>query len=140
MSIQSVLLPVFILVAMTFVLLGFTGRSRLGALRRGELRIRDIALGQNAWPDAPAKFGRAYENQFELPVLFYVLVVLTLFTRKADLLFVILEWVFVLARVGHAYVHVSSNHVPRRFSIFVFGMVVLALMWLIFAVRIFAGL
>ena len=69
-----------------------------------------------------------------------MLVVLTLFTRKADLLFVILEWIFVLARVGHAYVHVSSNQVPRRFSVFVFGMVVLALMWLIFAVRILAGL
>ena len=140
MSIQSVLLPVFILIAMTFILLVLTGRSRVGALRRGELRIRDIALGQNAWPDAPAKFGRAYQNQLELPFLFYLLVILTLFTRKADLPFVILEWIFVLARIGHAYVHVTSNVLPRRFAVFVFGMVVLALMWLIFAVRILAGL
>ncbi len=140
MPIPAVLLPVFVLVGMTFVLLAFMGRSRAGALKRRELRLSDIALGQNAWPEAPTKFGRAYGNQFELPVLFYVLVLFALLTRKADLLFVIMEWLFVVARLVHATIHVTSNRVPLRFSAFVAGMVVLALMWLIFAVRILAAL
>jgi hypothetical protein len=140
MSIQAVLLPVFVLVALTFILLGLMGRSRLRALKGRELHLRDIALGQNAWPPKPARYGRAYENQFELPMLFYVLVVLAHLTHKADLLFVILAWVFVLARLAHAYIHVTTNHVPRRFAAFLMGMGVLVLMWLIFAIRVLAAL
>ena len=140
MSVQAILLPVFVLICLTFILLGLTGRSRVSALKRGELRIKDIALGQNSWPDGPAKFGRAYENQLELPVLFYALVILAMMTRKADLPFVIMEWLFVVARVLHAAVHVTTNNVRRRFAFFLAGFVILALMWAIFAVRILANL
>ena len=66
-------------------------------------------------------------------MLFYVLTILAIITRQADLLFVVLAWVFVVLRVVHAYVHVTSNHVgargsrPSRPSV-----VVLAVMWVIF--------
>ena len=140
MSVQAILFPVFILIALTLTLLGLTGRTRVGAIKRGQLRIKDIALGQNNWPDAPAKFGRAYQNQLELPVLFYLLVILAMMTRKADLPFVVMEWLFVVARLLHAAVHVTTNNVPRRFGFFVASYAILALMWGIFAVRILANL
>ena len=52
MPIQFVLLPLFVQVALTFVLLFWMGRSRLGAIKRKETRITDVALGQpypNPW-------------------------------------------------------------------------------------------
>jgi len=55
----------------------------------------------------------AYHNQLELPVLFYVLTILVIITRHADFLFVVLAWVFVLLRVAHAAVHVTSNHLGQ---------------------------
>ena len=136
MSVQAVLLPVFVLVFMTAALLFWMGFARVGSLKQGAVRMGDIALGQPNWPPRVIQIGNAYHNQFQLPVLFYVLVALALFTRKADLLFVVMSWLFVLARLGHAFVHVTTNRVPVRFYAFVAGAAVLLLMWIIFAVRI----
>jgi hypothetical protein len=68
-----------------------------------------------------------------------VLTILAVITHKADLLFVVLAWVFVLARLAHAYVHVTSNIVPVRGPVFGLGLFVLLIMWIIFAVRILIG-
>ena len=78
MSVQVVLLPVFVLVGLTFaLLLGMVG-TRRRALVGGETRIRDIALGQPNWPTRATQIGNCYRNQFELPLLFYVLIALAL--------------------------------------------------------------
>lgn len=134
-----ILLPVFVLVLMTFTLLVLMARSRVGALRRGEVKMADIALGQSNWPPRAQQISNCYHNQFQLPVLFYVLVVLAIITRHADYLFVALAWVFVLARIAHAYVHCTSNYVRHRFNAFLVGALVLLVMWIIFAVQILAG-
>jgi hypothetical protein len=136
MSIQSILAPVFVQVALIFFVSFAMAYVRVGLTRRGEVKVRDIALGQPAWPEFAMRLGNNYRNQFELPVLFFVLVVLALITRKADLLFVVMAWIFVLSRLVHAYIHISTNRVSRRFFAFAFGSFVLLLMWLIFAVRI----
>jgi hypothetical protein len=51
----------------------------------------------------------------------------------------VLEWLFVLSRIVHAYIHCTSNIVQWRFRAFGFGMLVLMIMWIIFAVRILVG-
>jgi hypothetical protein len=136
MTVQAVLLPLLVQVTLTLVMLGLTGYSRLASVRRGDTKIKDIALGQPNWPEQVTKFGNSYDNQFQLPVLFYVLVILTWLLRKADLLFVILSWAFVATRLYHAYIHVTSNHVTRRFNAFAAGFIVLAVMWIMFAMHI----
>ena len=140
MSIQAVLLPLFVQVAMTFVLLFWMGRARVATIARGQVKVRDIALGQSAWPERATQIANCFHNQLQLPVLFYLLVVLALFTRKTDLVFVVLSWAFVLLRLLHAFIHVTSNHVPTRFRWFLAGAVVLLVMWLIFAVQLMFGL
>jgi len=115
------------------------GALRVAAVRRGEVRVRDIALGQPNWPPRVQQISNSFTNQFQLPVLFYVLTILALFLRKADLLFVVMAWIFVLLRIVHAAIHVTSNHVGRRFQAFAAGMVVLLLMWIVFAVRVYAA-
>ena len=136
MTIQMVLLPVFVQVALTFGLLFWMAGARRATLTSGQLKVRDIALGQTAWPDRPQQISNSYDSQFQIPVLFYVLVILAWITRQADLLFVVMAWIFVLSRLAHAYIHTTSNHVPTRFRAFAVGMLVLLLMWIIFAVRI----
>ncbi|MBF9195088.1 MAPEG family protein [Microvirga terrestris] len=139
MSISAIILPVLVLVGLTLILLFALGRSRLGVLRAGEVKVGDIALGERNWPKRILQLQNAYHNQFELPVLFYVLVVLALITRKADMLFVVMSWMFVVSRLVHAGIHVTSNKLSRRFMAFVVGVLILAAMWIIFAVRIFAA-
>jgi hypothetical protein len=140
MSIPAVLLPVFVLIALTFALNTWMGYLRTSSVRRGEVKIRDIALGERNWTKQTQQVNNAFHNQFELPVLFYVLVVLALFTRQADLLFVAMSWIFVAMRLLHAYIMVTTNHVPRRAQVHFIGFVVLVLMWIIFAVRILVNI
>jgi hypothetical protein len=140
MSIQAVLLPLFVQVLLTLVLGFWTGRARVAAVRRGDVHPRDIALRQPKWPQRETQIANAYHNQLELPVLFYVLTILAIVTRHADLVFVVLAWVFVLSRLVHAYIHLTSNHLSRRFAAFALGAVVLALMWAIFIARILLGI
>jgi hypothetical protein len=128
MSIQFILLPLFIQVALTF------------ALKRKESRIPDIALGQPNWPPRVQQISNNYHSQFQLPVLFYVLTILAIITRHADFVFVIMAWIFVLTRLLHTYIHTGTNYVPHRFNAFLVGAIILLAMWIIFAVRILLGL
>ncbi len=139
MSIQSVLAPVFVQVAMVMVLGFLMSWRRRVAIKGARLTDADIALGQNAWPARAAQAGNSYSNQFELPVLFFALVPLVLITHKADLVFVMLEWLFVILRIAHAAVHTTSNNLALRGPLFLAGVVVLAIAWALFAVAILAS-
>jgi hypothetical protein len=139
MSIATILLPVFVLVALTFILIFTLGLSRANVIKRGEVRIPDIALGQRVWPVKQQQISNCYDNQFQMPVLFYVLTILAIITRHADYLFVVLAWVFVATRLVHAYIHCTSNYVRYRFFSFAIGLIVLIAMWAIFAAQILAG-
>lgn len=136
MTIPAILLPVFVQVFLTFFLMFWMGRARIAAVRAGEVKVRDIALAQRAWPERVTQVSNAFHNQFELPILFYVLVAFALLTRKADLLFVILSWVYVASRLGHAFVYTTSNAIYARFGMFLVGALALLAMWIIFAIRI----
>jgi hypothetical protein len=141
MTVDAILLPLFVQIFLTFFLMFWMAHTRFGAIRRREVAVPDIALRQPAWPQGPTQIANAFHNQLELPVLFYVLVILALFTRKADTLFVVLSWMFVATRLVHAAIHVTSNDLRARFAAFAAGAVILLIVWIIFALRIFfAGL
>jgi len=136
MSIQMVLLPVLVQIGLTFALLLWMAGARRNALVGGETKIRDIALGQQNWPVRATQIGNCYRNQFELPLLFYTLIALALPLRQADLVIVMLSWVFVLTRFVHAGIFVSSNDLGRRSLAWFAGVLVLLAMWVYFALRI----
>jgi hypothetical protein len=135
MSIQFILLPLFVQVVLTFVLAFWADGARFAAVRPG-----DVARREPNWPKEETKIADAYHNQLELPVLFYVLTILAVITRHADFLFVALAWVFVLLRVAHVAIHLTSNHLGQRFAAFAAGAVVLAIMWAIFIFSILVGI
>ena len=140
MSIGFVLLPLFVQVILTFALYCWMAYYQVTSIRSGVVHPRDVALRQPNWPPRVLQIAIAAHKQLELPLLFYVLTILSIMTRHADFLFVVLSWIFVLSRLGHAFIHVTSNRVPRRGAIFGIGLLVLMIMWLIFIVRILLGL
>jgi hypothetical protein len=136
MSIRFVLLPLFVEVGLTFFLIFWLAPLRVGAVRRGEAKRSDIALREPNWPRRVNQVHYAYLNELELPVLFYVLTLLVVRTPFADLLFVLMAWVFVVLRVLRVLVHVTDNNLARRGSLFAASAIVLLCMWLIFAIRL----
>ncbi|MBS0246804.1 MAG: MAPEG family protein [Proteobacteria bacterium] len=136
MTIKMILLPVFVQVTLTLAVLIWMARSRVAAVKGKAVRVGDVALGQLNWPPRVQQISNNYHSQLQLPVLFYVLTVLAIITRQADLLFVVLAWLFVVSRLIHCYIHTTSNFMLYRFYAFATGMVILLAMWLIFAVKI----
>jgi hypothetical protein len=136
MSVQMVLLPVFVLIFLTFALLIWMAGARRNALVSRETRVKDIALGQQNWPVRTTQVGNCFKNQFELPVLFYILIALALPLRHADNVIVILSWVFVVTRFVHAGIFVTSNDLNYRSLAWFAGVFVLLAMWIYFALRI----
>ena len=139
MTLPMILAPLFVLVLMTLVLGFWVPIVSVPMLRRGEVRPQDVDLRQLNWPRPIQQINNSYTNQFEQPVLFYVLTILAIISKHADLLFVVMAWIYVLVRLAHAYIHVTSNNVNLRGPVFGIGALVLAIMWLIFIVRILAG-
>ena len=118
MSVQMVLLPVFVLVGLAFALL-----LGMASARRRAVSPKDTQVGN------------CFSDQFELPVLFYVLIALALPLRKADLVIVLLSWVFVVALFAHAGIFLTSNNDRQRSLAWYAAVLVLFAMWLYFALR-----
>jgi len=140
MTIPMILAPLFVQVLLTFAVMLGMMYCRTSALQRREVRLEQIALREPNWPLRATQFANAFSNQFELPVLLYVLTILAMMTRHADVLFVVLAWIFVAFRILQAFVHVTSNNVRYRGAFYGVSAIVLLVMWLIFIVKILLGL
>lgn len=134
---QWLLLPAFAHVALVFAVGVRMGRARFDAARRGSVKLRDVAVDNSRWPEDVRKLANNYQNQFEVPVLYYAGLALLLETGMADWVGVALSWVFVASRILHTLVHTGANVVIRRFQVFVFGFAVVAAMWVWFGLRLF---
>ena len=136
MSVQMVLLPVFVQIGLTFALLLWMAGARRQTLVSGETKIKNIALGQPNWPARATQIGNCFKNQFEIPVLFYVLIALALPVRHADFVIVLLSWVFVITRLVHAGIFVSSNDLGQRSIAWFAGVLLLLVMFVYLALKI----
>ena len=141
MPIQFVLLPLFVEVLLTFGVMFGMMYFRTSSLRRGDDAISRTSRCASRTGRARARNSPiAFANQFELPVLFYVLTILSIVTHHADFVFVVLAWIFVVMRVLQAVVHVTSNNVRLRGAFYGVGAMILVIMWVIFIVRIMLAL
>jgi hypothetical protein len=111
MTVQMVLLPVFVLVFLTLGLFFWTGRR--GAASRTD-----------------ASDATSHASQLDL--LFYALIAIGLPLRKIDLALVCLSWVFVVTRFLHTGIYVAGN---SRSQAWLAGALVLLAMWFYFALR-----
>jgi hypothetical protein len=132
MSLQMVLLPVFVQVGLTFFLLLWMVTARTGAAKGRETS----AAGQGKYSGRAGQIGDCFSNQFEIPVLFYFLIALALPLRRADLFIVLMSWVFVVTRFAHAGIFVTTNNIQQRGTAWFAGVLVLLAMWIYFALKL----
>ena len=132
----AVLYPVLAQIILTLLVAGGMAYHRTTLLSSREVKHEDIALDNSRWPARARQFANSYANQFELPVLFYVLCLIAQITRTSDLIFIVLAWIFVVSRIVHAYIHTTSNVVPRRGAVFGIGYIVVVLMTVFLIIRL----
>jgi hypothetical protein len=136
-ELQALLTPVFLHVALIFIVAGIMGRGRRDAVVARDVRLADIALDNRAWPERLRKLSNNYDNQFQQPMLWYSAVALFVATGLADGVAVALSWLYLLARLAHSYIHIGSNYVPHRFYAFLASIAILVALWLWLAFRVY---
>ena len=96
----------------------------------------DAPIDNRAWPLPVLLTSNALSNQFQLPVLFYVLCFILFNIGAVSLLSLILAWSFALSRWVHAYVHVTSNNIPLRLSFFGIGAIALLALFVVTIIQL----
>ena len=115
MSIQMILLPVFVQVGLTFALLLWTRGGR---------------------GNAGARPTEGFLEELGVPMLFYVLIAIAQPIRHADLVIVMLSWVFVVCRFANAGMLVTASGGRAGSAAWLASVLVLLAMWLYFALKI----
>lgn len=129
---KPLFLPILIQVALTFAVW-----LRMYILRIREMKAKHIspqsvstrAKGRAVLVDSAASADN-FMNQFEMPVLFYLAVVLALILMWQDSLLVILSWTYVSLRILHSIIHTTYNNVTHRFHVYFLSCIVLLFMWI----------
>lgn len=114
---SSILWPLLAQIGLTFLLYAWLTLERWRAVQSGAIDYGVFELGREE-PRHIARITRNLSNQFELPVIFYALVVLLVVTEQVTAIDVIAAWAFVAGRVIHTYVQTLTGNVQLRGQVF----------------------
>lgn len=127
---RAIFLPAFAMVVLTLVVWLRMYTTRVAQMKRE--RIHPQAVATSAQAAAKLTDSRAadnFRNLFELPVLFYLALVVAAVCGLVNTTTLALAWLFVLLRVIHSAIHCGYNKVMHRFQAYLAGGVVLWLLW-----------
>jgi len=116
-SASSILWPMLAHIAWVVLLYAWLTYARWVAVKRGEVDYSSFAFNRDE-PAAVARIRLNLANQFELPAIFYALVVLLIALDKVTVFDVIAAWVFVAGRVIHTLVQTLTDNVGLRGNVF----------------------
>jgi hypothetical protein len=131
---QEILYPLFIMVILTFMVICRQFFINLHALKQKDVRLSFFKLFKNDTevPDYLEAARMHYRNMFEIPILFYVLVLFLYLSNSVTELDVLFGWLFVIGRIAHSLVRTFRyDDVLLRFKFFAFSTIILIFHWLL---------
>jgi hypothetical protein len=140
MESRLIFLPALAMAALTFVVWWRMYFLRIGEMTRERIHPQSVAT-------SPAMAARVvdtrgadnFRNLFELPVLFYLALVVAALTGQVNPATVGLAWAFVALRVVHSAIHCTYNKVMHRFYAYLAGGLVLWALWGVLAIGLLRG-
>lgn len=133
-----ILWPVLFQITLTIIAFILLGLRKSKAFKARAVNLRKAALDDSAWSDDVRKVSNNIQNQFQLPVIFYVLCFGFISINGVSINTLVLSWAFVISRLVHLYIHVGSNHVPARSRAFVAGCICLISLCILLAAKLLA--
>src|SRR5690606_22555927 len=128
---KLILLPVFVQILLTSVVMVLMGKRRIRAAKNKEITIAAFkTMNLTGANEQVIATSRNFDNQFQMPMLYLFSVLFTLQLGLVDLGYVLLGAAFVLLRILHTVVHIGSNNVRLRFNLFLSACLALWLIWL----------
>ena len=132
MFFKPMLLPLLAQVLLTFTVWFFLFARRIPEIMRKNIDPQDLRdrAQSHALLVESAAASNNLKNLFEMPVLFYAAILLSLVLLIQDMMLVTLAWGFVILRVAHSVIQCSYNNVNHRFAVYFISCLLLLFMWI----------
>lgn len=129
----AVFKPAFAMIALTFIVWIRLYQTRLGEMKSKRIHPQKVALSKDMNLLEDTRAADNFRNLFELPVLFYLALIVAALTSMVSPIFLFLAWTFVALRYLHSYIHCSYNRVKDRFTAYLLGGLALWAIWIYLA-------
>jgi hypothetical protein len=121
---EAIFGPFFVTILLTFAVWVYMYVRRIRLITSLKISPKDLAIPGKLAQISPPEVSNPsdnFKNLFEIPVLFYVLVLYLYVTKQVDFLYVNVAWIFVTFRLLHSIVHCTFNLVMLRFYLYLFS-------------------
>lgn len=121
MNQSAIFSPFFAMLLLTLIVWVYMYIRRITFITTSKLSPGELAIpGKLAQISPPSVSNPSdnFKNLFEIPVLFYVLVIYLSVVQQVDLVYVNAAWIFFGFRVLHSIVHCTFNAVMLRFYLY----------------------
>ena len=137
MSVSSLVYPMAAMFLVTVVVLVRLFRSRVAAVRKGQVEATYFRLYQGGdEPETTRKVSRHFTNLFEAPTLFYVACLAGMVAGVTGPVLLVLAWGYVAARAVHAFIHLGGNRLRKRILAYGVSWLFLVAMWVTLVISV----
>ncbi len=120
--------PFFATMLLTLIVWAYMYARRIGFITRNSISPKDLAVPgalARLSPPEVSNLSDNLKNLFEMPMLFYALVLFLFVTNQVDAVYVSVAWIFVAFRLFHSAVHCTINLVMLRFYLYLISSIAL---------------
>ncbi len=129
--------PMFAMVVMTIGVGLIAFVVRIKSVTSGGVSPKAYALmGGDGYPEIVTKTTRCLNNQFEVPVLFYVGCLAYLSLDVTSFIALVFAWGFVALRIVHAYILMTYNHLMHRLIVFWLSVLMVLCLWVLLITKL----
>ena len=124
MTQDAIFSPFFATVFLTLLIWVYMYIRRISFITSRKISQQDLSVPGTLAQLSPANVSNPsdnFKNLFEIPVIFYALVLYLFITKQVDTVYVNAAWVFVVFRALHSAVHCTSNLIMLRFYLYLFA-------------------
>jgi hypothetical protein len=124
MAQDAIFSPFFATVFLTLLVWVYMYIRRISFITSIKIPSNDLAVPGTLAQISPPNVSNPSDNLknlFEIPILFYALVLYLFITKQVDAVYVNAAWVFVIFRALHSVVHCTFNLIMLRFYLYLFA-------------------
>ena len=132
----QIIYPIFPLVFLTFFSLAHYNRVFSREHKSNNIKSEWFRLYKGDLPDSAIRVREHYKNLFELPIFFFLLCIILYLLDSVGLIDVILAWIFVLFKILHSSVRLTTNNTRKRAYSFTICYFALLLSWILLVFKI----
>jgi hypothetical protein len=121
MSQTAIFSPFFATILLTIVVWVYMYIRRIRFITSSKISPADLAVPgalARLSPPSVSNPSANLQNLFEIPIIFYALVLYLFVTQQVDAIYVNMGWLFVVFRIFHSAVHCTFNLVMLRFYLY----------------------